>query len=88
MLQWCIGGMLILLIGVGGILSPLCTHTAHAAIIQIKDDAGILDGDQVRSTASQLSHPVSISTLRTFEGSKYKHTTFAGWCILWGRRKR
>ena len=70
MLQWCIGGMLILLIGVGGILSPLCTHTAHAAIIQIKDDAGILDGDQVRSTASQLSHPVSISTVRTFEGPK------------------
>ena len=69
-LQWCIGGMLILLIGVGSILSPLGTHTVHAASIQISDAAGILDGDQVRSTASQLSHPVSISTVRTFEGPK------------------
>jgi hypothetical protein len=69
-LQWCIGGMLILLIGVGGILSPLSTHLAHAASVQIKDDAGILDEDQVRSTASQLSHPVRISTVRSFEGPR------------------
>ena len=68
MVQWCIGGMLILLIGVGGIPSPLGTHTVHAASMQIKDDAGVLDGGKVRSTASHLSHPVSISTVRTFEG--------------------
>jgi hypothetical protein len=70
MVQWCIGGMLILLIGVGGILSPLGTHTVHAASMQIKDDAGVLDRGKVRSTASHLSHPVSISTVRTFEGPK------------------
>ena len=69
-LQWCIGGMLVLLIGVGSILSPLGTYTVHAASVQIRDAAGVLDGDQVRSTASQLSHPVSISTVRTFEGPK------------------
>src|SRR5438094_55145 len=70
MLQWCMGGMLVLLIGVGGILSPLGTHTVHASSVQIRDDASVLDGDQVRSTASQLSLPVSISTVRTFEGPK------------------
>ncbi len=69
-LQWCTGGLLILLIGVGGILSPTGTHTVHAASMQIKDNAGVLDGDQVRSTASQLSRPVNISTVRTFDGPK------------------
>src|SRR5438034_617076 len=49
MVQWCIGGILILLIGVGGILSPLGTHTVHAASMQIKDDAGVLDRGKVRS---------------------------------------
>ena len=44
-LQWCIGGMLVLLIGVDSILSPLGTHTVHAASVQIRDAAGVLDGD-------------------------------------------
>jgi hypothetical protein len=69
-LQWCMGGMLVLLIGVGGILSPLGTRTVHASSVQIRDDASVLDRDQMRSTASQLSLPVSISTVRTFEGPK------------------
>ena len=73
-LQWGIGGMLILLLGLGTILLPLSTHTVHAASVQIKDDARVLDGDQVRSRASQLSHPVSISTLRTFNGPKSDFT--------------
>ena len=33
-------------------------------------DARVLDVDQVRSQASQLSHTVSISTMRTFSGPK------------------
>ena len=69
-LQWGIGGMLILLIGLGTILLPLGTNTVRAASVQIKDDARVLDVDQVRSQASQLSHPVGISTMRTFSGPK------------------
>src|SRR3989442_683945 len=69
-LQWGIGGMLILLIGLGTILLPLSTNTVHAASVQIRDDARVLDVDQVRSQASQLSHPVSISTMPTFSGPK------------------
>jgi hypothetical protein len=69
-LQWGIGGMLILLLGLGTILLPLGTNTVHAANVQIRDDARVLDVDQVRSQASQLSHSVSISTMRTFSGPK------------------
>src|SRR5260221_3159295 len=69
-LQWGIGGMLILLLGLGTILLPLSTNTVHAANVQIRDDARVLDVDQVRSQASQLSHSVSISTMRTFSGPK------------------
>jgi hypothetical protein len=68
-LQWGIGGMLIL-IGLGTILLPVGTHTAHAASVQIKDDARVLDVNQVRSFASQLPHAVSISTTSTFNGPK------------------
>src|SRR6266446_8704528 len=69
-LQWSIGGMLILLIGVGTILLPLDTNTVHAASVQIRDDARALDVGQVWSQASKLSHPVSISTMSTFNGPK------------------
>ena len=69
-LQWGIGGMLILLIGVGTILLPLDTNTVHAASVQIRDDARVLVLDQVWSQASKLSHPVSISTMSTFNGPK------------------
>src|SRR3989441_460727 len=69
-LQWGIGGMLILLIGVGTILLPLDTNTAHAASVQIRDDARVLDVGQVWSQASKLSHPVSISTMSTFNDPK------------------
>ncbi len=69
-LQRGIGGMLILLIGVSTILLPLNTNTAHAASVQIRDDARVLDVDQVWSQASKLSHPVSISTMSTFNGPK------------------
>jgi hypothetical protein len=69
-LQWGIGGMLILLIGLGTIFLPLGTNTVHAASVHIRDDARVLDVDQVRSQASQLSHPVSISTMRAFSGPK------------------
>jgi hypothetical protein len=69
-LRRCIGGMLILLIGLGAILLPLSANQAHAASVQVKDDARVLDVDQVRSKASQLSHPVSISTVPTFDGPK------------------
>src|SRR5258708_798598 len=69
-LQWGIGGMLILLLGLGTILLPLGTNTVHAASVQIRDDARVLNVDQVRSQASQLSHSVSISTMRTFSGPK------------------
>src|SRR5438067_12347616 len=62
--------MLMLLIGVSSILLPLGINTVQAASVQIKDDARVLDVDQVHSTASKLSHPVSISTVRTFTGSK------------------
>lgn len=62
--------MLILLIGLATMLLPLSTNTVYAASVQIQDNASVLDRDQVRSTASQLSHPVSISTVRTFEGPK------------------
>src|SRR5438105_5489325 len=69
-LQLGIGGMLMLLIGVSSILLPLGINTVQAASMQIKDDAKVLDVDQVHSTASKLSHPVSISTMRTFNGPK------------------
>ncbi len=69
-LQRGIGGMLILLIGVGTILLPLDTNTVHAASVQIRDDARVLDLDQVWSQASKLSHPVSIFTMSSFNGPK------------------
>lgn len=69
-LQLSIGGMLMLLIGVSSILLPSGINTVHAASVQIKDDAGVLDVDQVHNTASKLSHPVSISAVRTFNGPK------------------
>jgi hypothetical protein len=62
--------MLLLLIGLGTILLPVGTHTVHAASVQIKDDARVLDVNQVRSPASQLPHSVSISTTSTFNGPK------------------
>src|SRR6266699_1363961 len=65
-----IGGMLMLLIGISSILLPLGINTVQAASVQIKDDARVLDVDQVHNTASKLSHPVSISTVRTFNGPK------------------
>ena len=69
-LQLGIGGMLMLLIGISSILLPLGINTVQAASVQIKDDARVLDVDQVHSTASKLSHPVSISTTPTFNGPK------------------
>ncbi len=59
-----------LLIGISSILLPLGINTVQAASVQIKDDARVLDVDQVHNTASKLSHPVSISTVRTFNGPK------------------
>ncbi len=69
-LQLGIGAMLMLLIGISSILLPLGINTVQAASVQIKDDARVLDVDQVHNTASKLSHPVSISTVRTFNGPK------------------
>lgn len=69
-LQLGIGAMLMLLIGISSILLPLGINTVQAASVQIKDDARVLDVDQVHSTASKLSHPVSISTTPTFNGPK------------------
>jgi hypothetical protein len=69
-LQWGMGGMLVLLLGVASVLLPLGAQTARAASVQIKDDAGVLNVEQVQRNASALSHPVSISTLPTFDRPK------------------
>jgi hypothetical protein len=70
MLWWCIGGLLLLFIGVGAALSPFGAYTGHAASVQIRDEAGVLEDARVWSKASQLSRPISISTVHTFEGPK------------------